>query len=96
LCEGDIIMGLAGEVASAIDDLQRVLTEDRIGERVEAVVLRDGRRVTAQIVPAETAGYVRLPSDAARWTSRRRKIDLDAAANRNEYSCATRVSLKPE
>src|SRR6185437_14115578 len=41
LREGDIIIGLAGEVVSGIDDLQRVLTE-RIGERVEAVVLRKG------------------------------------------------------
>jgi len=49
-----IIIGLAGEVVSGIDDLQRVLTEDRIGERVEAVVLRDGRRVTLGVTPAES------------------------------------------
>ena len=53
LREGDIIIGLAGEVVSGIDDLQRVLTEDRIGERVEAVVLREGRRYGLQVVPAD-------------------------------------------
>jgi len=49
---GDIIIGLSGEVVSGIDDLQRVLTE-RIGERVEAVVLRDPRRVTLAIIMAD-------------------------------------------
>jgi hypothetical protein len=38
-----------------MDDLQRVMTEERIGRRLEAVVVRDGelRRVT--VVPAELA-----------------------------------------
>jgi S1-C subfamily serine protease len=54
LREGDIIIGLAGEVVSGIDDLQRVLTEDRIGERVEAVVLRKGRRVALDLMPDES------------------------------------------
>jgi len=54
LREGDIIIGLAGEVGSGMDDLQRVLTDDRIGKRVEAVVLRDGRRVTLGVTPAES------------------------------------------
>ena len=53
LRDGDIIIGLAGEVVSGIDDLQRVLTEERIGERVEAVVLREGRRYGLQVVPAD-------------------------------------------
>jgi S1-C subfamily serine protease len=53
---GDIIIGLAGEAVSGIDDLQRVLTEDRIGQRVDAVVLRDGRRVMLGVVPGESRG----------------------------------------
>ena len=32
------------DVVSGVDDLQRVLTEERIGERMKAVVLREGRR----------------------------------------------------
>ena len=55
LRQGDIVIGLAGEVVSGIDDLQRVLTEERIGELVESVVLRDGRRLTLTLQPAESA-----------------------------------------
>ncbi|HEX6807369.1 MAG TPA: trypsin-like peptidase domain-containing protein [Gemmatimonadaceae bacterium] len=54
LRQGDIIIGLAGEVVSGIDDLQRVLTEETIGKRVELVVLRDGRRVTLRVMPDES------------------------------------------
>ena len=55
LREGDIIIGLAGEVVSGIDDLQRVLTEERIGERVEAVVLRNGVRSAVVVLPSDSA-----------------------------------------
>ena len=48
-----IIIGLAGEVVSGIDDLQRVLTEDRIGERVEAVMLRDGKKTIVTLIPTD-------------------------------------------
>ena len=51
LRQGDIIIGLAGEVVSGIDDLQRVLTENGIGKPVDAVVLREGQRVTVGLVP---------------------------------------------
>ena len=54
LRQGDIIIGLAGEVVSGIDDLQRVLTEERIGDPIEAVVLRDGRRAAVSVVPTES------------------------------------------
>ena len=54
LRQGDIIIGLAGEVVSGIDDLQRVLTEQRIGERADVVVLREGRRLTVDVVPSDT------------------------------------------
>jgi len=53
LREGDIIIGLAAEVVSGIDDLQRVLTEDRIGERVEAVMLRDGKKTIVTLIPTD-------------------------------------------
>ncbi|HEX5179806.1 MAG TPA: trypsin-like peptidase domain-containing protein [Gemmatimonadaceae bacterium] len=53
LRQGDIIIGLAGDVVSGIDDLQRVLTENGIGKRVDAVVLREGQRVTVGLVPDE-------------------------------------------
>jgi len=40
-------------LVSGIDDLQRVLTEERIGERVAAVVLREGRRLALNVAPVE-------------------------------------------
>jgi S1-C subfamily serine protease len=40
LREGDIIVSFAGERVSAIDELHRLLTDDRIGRRVPLVVLR--------------------------------------------------------
>ena len=54
LRQGDIIIGFAGEVVSGIDDLQRALTEGRIGERVEAVLLREGRRSAFSLTPTES------------------------------------------
>jgi S1-C subfamily serine protease len=50
----DIIIALAGSVVTGIDDLQRLLTEERIGERTEVVVLRDGLRRTLPVTPAES------------------------------------------
>jgi S1-C subfamily serine protease len=42
--EGDVIIGLAGEAMSEIDDLQRVLTSERFGEGVgESVVTNQTR-----------------------------------------------------
>lgn len=43
---GDIIIGVAGSVVTGIDDLQRLLTEERIGEAVEVAVLIEGRRTS--------------------------------------------------
>lgn len=54
LREGDIIIGLAGEAVSGIDDLQRVLTEERIGGRVErwCCGMADGRQSLCSLVTA--------------------------------------------
>ena len=35
------------------DDLQRLMVGELIGERVEATVLREGRKVTVELVPVE-------------------------------------------
>jgi S1-C subfamily serine protease len=52
--EGDIIIGFAGEPVAGFDDLHRLLTEERLGERVPMVVLRRGQRVSIDIQPAES------------------------------------------
>jgi S1-C subfamily serine protease len=50
---GDLIVRFAGEPVSGIDDLHRLLVEERIGARVPAEVLRGNRRVTLEVVPRE-------------------------------------------
>ena len=53
--QGDIIIGFAGQSVAGFDDLHRLLTEERLGERVPIVVLRRGQRLTMDIQPDETA-----------------------------------------
>jgi S1-C subfamily serine protease len=50
---GDLIVRFAGEPVSGIDDLHRLLVEERIGARVPTEVLRANRRVTLEVVPRE-------------------------------------------
>jgi len=51
---GDVIIALGEHATSGIDDLHRVLTEDRIGIEVPVTLLRDGRRVSLTLTPAES------------------------------------------
>jgi S1-C subfamily serine protease len=53
--EGDIILGLDGHTVSGIDDLHRLLTEERVGVKVPMRVLRRPEILTATIVPEESA-----------------------------------------
>jgi S1-C subfamily serine protease len=55
LREGDVIVGLAGTPVAGIDDLHKLLTEERAGVRVAIGVMRDGRRVEIEIVPQDSA-----------------------------------------
>jgi S1-C subfamily serine protease len=52
--EGDIILAFAGQAISAIDDLHRHLSEDRIGEPSSVTILRGRERRQITIVPAES------------------------------------------
>ncbi|WP_041974807.1 S1C family serine protease [Pyrinomonas methylaliphatogenes] len=54
LVEGDCIIGFDGQVVSGIDDLHKLLTDERVGRRVPVTVLRRGERLTFDIVPAES------------------------------------------
>jgi S1-C subfamily serine protease len=49
----DIIIGFAGSVVGGIDDLQRLLTRERIDVATSITVLRDGVQLTLPIVPGE-------------------------------------------
>ena len=52
---GDLIVDFAGEMVSSIDDLHRLLTEERIGEIVPVRVLRRGELRRVLVVPREVA-----------------------------------------
>jgi S1-C subfamily serine protease len=52
--EGDVILGFGATPVSGVDDLHRLLTEDRIGVPATLAVLRRGERRSVTIVPAES------------------------------------------
>ena len=58
----DIIVGFDGSVVASIDDLQRLLTRDRIDRASSITVLRDGMQRTLPITPAESGGGTRYPA----------------------------------
>jgi S1-C subfamily serine protease len=49
----DLIVSIDDTPVERIDDVQRVLVGDRIGATVELDVLREGRRIALELVPAE-------------------------------------------
>jgi S1-C subfamily serine protease len=49
----DIIIGFAGSVVASIDDLQRLLTSERIDRATSITVLREGVQVQLAIIPSE-------------------------------------------
>jgi S1-C subfamily serine protease len=53
LREGDIIVGLDDQPVINIDELHRLLTEERVGARSELSILRNSERTAIPIVPQE-------------------------------------------
>jgi S1-C subfamily serine protease len=53
LLEGDLIIGFAGRPVAGIDDLHKLLTEERIGQGAPLEVIRGAERLTLHIVPKE-------------------------------------------
>lgn len=51
---GDVIVRYDGESVAGIDDLQRILTADRIGKRTSVTVLRRAQKLELTIQAAET------------------------------------------
>jgi serine protease Do len=49
----DLIVSVGGTPVEGADDLQRLMTGELIGERVEATVVREGRTLTVDLVPVE-------------------------------------------
>src|ERR671919_442963 len=52
--EGDIIVGYDGQPVSGIDDLHRLLTEERVGKPAPVIVLRRAEKLALNIVPVES------------------------------------------
>jgi S1-C subfamily serine protease len=51
--EGDVIVGLEGWSIAGIDDLHRLLTEERVGRWTRLGIVRDDERLTLDVIPAE-------------------------------------------
>jgi S1-C subfamily serine protease len=54
LQEGDLIVGYAAQVVSGIDDLHRLLTDERLGVRSQVTILRGTEKQLLWIVPEES------------------------------------------
>ncbi len=51
--EGDVLIALGESAVAGVDDLHRLLSEERIGVSLPLTLLRRGRRVRTTVVPAE-------------------------------------------
>jgi S1-C subfamily serine protease len=54
LSEGDIIVGLDGQPIAGIDDLHRMLTEEKVGVKTTLVILRQTEKLNLSIIPEES------------------------------------------
>ena len=54
LREGDLIVGYAAQPVSGIDDLHRLLTDERLGVRSQVTILRGTEKQLLWIVPEES------------------------------------------
>ena len=50
---GDVIIGLDNQPVSGVDDLHRILTEEKVGVRTIVTLIRQTRKLDLTIVPAE-------------------------------------------
>jgi S1-C subfamily serine protease len=53
LLSGDIIVGFAGEPVGTVDELHRLLTEERVGRPAEVMVLRRAEKRELSVIPRE-------------------------------------------
>lgn len=51
--EGDVIIAVNGQLARSMDDLHRFLTQEKIGERIRLVLIRQFEKVVLDIIPEE-------------------------------------------
>jgi S1-C subfamily serine protease len=54
LSEGDIIVGFDGQPVAGIDDLHRMLTEERVGVKTTLMIMRQTEKLNLNIIPEES------------------------------------------
>jgi S1-C subfamily serine protease len=54
LREGDVIVAFDGHAVAGIDDLHRLLTEERVGRRGVLTILRRAETLSVEIAPTES------------------------------------------
>jgi S1-C subfamily serine protease len=54
LSEGDIIVGFDSEPIAGIDDLHRMLTEEKVGMRTKLTIIRHTEKLNLDIIPEES------------------------------------------
>jgi len=57
LYEGDVLVGFGGHDVSGIDDLHRLLSEERVGVRTPITVIRESEILSLEMIPAESGGH---------------------------------------
>ncbi len=55
LRDGDVVLAFAGTPVTGVDDLHRLLTEEKIGVATAVTILRSARRRTMTVVPRESS-----------------------------------------
>ena len=54
LLEGDVIIGFDGHPTAGIDDLHKLLTEERVGQKMPITVIRRTEKITFDVVPEDS------------------------------------------
>ena len=54
LSEGDIIVGFDGQPVAGIDDLHRMLTEEKVGVKTTLMIIRQTEKLNLNIIPEES------------------------------------------
>jgi S1-C subfamily serine protease len=58
---GDLIVALDGQAVAGIDDLHRLMTEDRVGVPAKVTVLRRVEKLEIEVTPVESKPVVMEP-----------------------------------
>lgn len=59
LLERDVIIGFDEEAIASIDDLHKVLTQERVGVKSSLTIIRRSEKLVLNIVPEESAAVQR-------------------------------------